>query len=159
MNRLILLLMSSILVFSEEALGKCGYPPGPGVDWSGCIVSAANFKGVDLSGANLRDILIVSSRILESDFSAADLADARVSNSDLSGSNFSGATLDRVHFTTVDLSGTLFKNAKIDLGTATNVNLTDANFQGAKITDSWVEFRQFCRTVMPDGSIDNSACE
>jgi uncharacterized protein YjbI with pentapeptide repeats len=159
MIRPILLLTGLMLALSGEALGDCSDSPRPGVDWSGCIVSAATFRGVDLSGANLRDILIVGSKILDSDFSAADLTDARISTSDLSGSNFTEATLDRVHFTTVNLSGTLFKNAKIDLGTATNVNLTDANFQGARITASWVEFRQFCRTVMPDGSINNSACD
>jgi hypothetical protein len=67
-----------------------------------------------------------------------------VQGSDLSGANFIGAQLSEANLQDVDLSGAC---------------LVGANLHGAIIDDSTnLEGAIFCRTLMPDGSINDQDC-
>lgn len=68
--------------------------------------------------------------------------------------NFSGANLGQANFTNANASGANFQAA--NLGQAC---LVDANLTGAKINASTnLGGAIFCRTIMPDTSVNNSGC-
>jgi hypothetical protein len=71
-------------------------------------------------------------------------------NKDVRGSNLSNA-----NFYNADLTGADFRGANLSGGCFINANLT-----GAKLGSS-VNLKDavFCRTTMPDGTIDNSGCD
>jgi len=149
----------ALLLCSRAALAECDDPAGPGVDWSGCVKIGLSTEGADLSNANLSGLLLSSSVMTNTSFKGANLTDTRFATTDLTGSDFSGAHLLRTTFTSVRLTRTVFHNALIEVPTATNVDATDADFRGAKITDSLESMMEFCRTITPDGSVRNDACE
>lgn len=69
--------------------------------------------------------------------------------------NFSGANLGQANFTNANASGANFQAA--NLGQAC---LVDANLTGAKTNSSTnLGGAIFCRTIMPDGSINDSGCD
>ena len=37
-------------------------------------------------------------------------------------------------------------------------NLSEANFRGAEIHGAYLDTAVFCKTIMPDGKINNSGC-
>ncbi|MFN8594417.1 MAG: pentapeptide repeat-containing protein [Thermomicrobiales bacterium] len=84
-----------------------------------------------------------------------------------------GANLAKCDFSEATLSGVVctgcnFKNASLRGATASNANfkganfdktcLVDANLTGANLTNANLSSAIFCRTIMPDGSINNSGC-
>src|SRR4029078_7359185 len=71
-------------------------------------------------------------------------------NKDVRGSN-----LSQSNFYNADLTGADFRGANLSGGCFINANLT-----GAKLGSSVnIGGAVFCRTTMPDGTIDNSGCE
>ena len=78
---------------------------------------------------------------------------------DLSGVNLKGAYLYAENLTRANLTG-----ANLTRAWLSGVNLTDANLTGADLTDAEnfntanTTGAKFCKTVMPDGSTNNSGC-
>jgi uncharacterized protein YjbI with pentapeptide repeats len=147
-----------LAITGGPAVAGCNDPAGPGVDWSNCVMVALTMDGQDLSGAKLRGLLLTSSKITGSNFTGADFTEARIANTDFSGSDFTAAVFEGAHLTNVKLTATSFRNAKLKQVVATNINVTDADFEGAEVFDSWQEMTIFCRTLMPDGSLNSAAC-
>ena len=73
----------------------------------------------------------------------------------LRGRNMRGAVLSGANFTLADLRGADFRGAVLD-----GACLLGANLAGAVIDETTVLGDAiFCRTIMPDGSLNNSGCE
>lgn len=94
---------------------------GPPLDLSGC----------DLSGADLRFLLMQDGSYAGADMSGADLDNAYVESADLSGVNLSGANvmaayLEGTNLSGADLTGAVGSPATIDGADMTGANLTDA---------------------------------
>ncbi|MFN8594060.1 MAG: pentapeptide repeat-containing protein [Thermomicrobiales bacterium] len=99
-------------------------------------VPASCFTGTNCSpapGANLKKCDFGGQTIENLNLSGSNLKGANLANADASGANFAKANLDGACLVEADLSG---------------ANLTGANTSGAI----------FCRTIMPNGSINNSGC-
>ena len=92
------------------------------------VCPRANLSGADLSLANL---------------TAADLSGADLSSADLGFANLSGA----------DLPGTDLRGANLS-----RANLFKADLRAADVTGANLISAHFCRTTMPDGSINNRGC-
>ena len=92
--------------------------------------------GPNLSYANLPGIDLTGARILTT---------ANLRGANLSGANLTGATLTRADLTGANL---------------TNANLTATNLSGAKtfFIPTSIKGAKFCRTIMPNGSVNNSGC-
>jgi uncharacterized protein YjbI with pentapeptide repeats len=88
---------------------------------------------VDLSGATL---------------SGATLREASLTMASLTGANLSGAGLSKA-----DLSGANL--SKADLRRA---NLREAELSGADMTEAKLENAKFCKTIMPDDTMNNRDC-
>ena len=94
------------------------------------------WRGPDLSYANLPGIDLTGARIL----TAANLRGANLSGANLTGATLTGADLTGANLTNADLTAT---------------NLTDAK---TFFIPTSVKGAKFCRTIMPNGSVNNSGC-
>ena len=128
-------------------------------DLSEAVLSGANLKGTvlkysvldkaTLNEANLEGVQFSFSSARGADFTRANLAGASFTGVDLLGASFVGANLrdaffgpgtyiDRVDFTDADLTGAFF---------------------GVMLHSSFlVKSPIYCRTTMPDGSLNNQDC-
>ena len=92
------------------------------------------------------------------------LTDADLSYKRLSGADLINATLHSTNFMRSDLTGARFVGA--DLTSANFIwadvnqaDFTDANLKGALMSEvKNIEGAVFCRTTMPDGSLNNVGC-
>jgi hypothetical protein len=113
-------------------------PPTAASDRGHCNFAGANFAGVNAAGSN-----IWYSNGTGTTYST----DARPSN------------LSRVNFKYACLGGAIFRKADLRSSDLQGTCLVDADLTGAQ-TNSGTNFWNaiFCRTKMPDGSINNSGC-
>lgn len=72
---------------------------------------------------------------------------------DLSNQNLTGASLFFSQFTFATLKGTNLTNADLTYANLYAADLTGATLSGATLTGTY-----FCKTVMPDGTQNNSSC-
>jgi uncharacterized protein YjbI with pentapeptide repeats len=115
-----------------------GKQAAKGVDWRGCDLTGANLGGADLVGAYLTG----------ANLSGSDLIGADLSGSDLTGADLSGADLRRT-----DLSGANLRDANLSGSDLTDANLRYADLNGADLTGaSLTGARCNDRTSWPDGT-------
>lgn len=95
----------------------------------------------------------------------ANLSGATLVNSNLIGANLNGANLSGAKLSTATLASANLKKANLSNTVLTGANLiaadlTEANLSGATIdlNDIQVKKALFCRTVLPDGTLNNSNC-
>jgi len=79
----------------------------------------------------------------------ADLREANLTGANLSGANLSGAYLRKADLRKADLTETSLVGA----------DLREANLTGANLSNSKLAAARFCKTVMPDGSLNNKNCK
>jgi len=102
-----------------------------------CYFSGADLKGENLEGSNLKG----------ADLSGKDLSGASLYRADLNKANLSGA----------NLIGADLELANLFKANLTNTNLTKASLEIARNFNT-ADTTVFCRTIMPDGSENNSGC-
>ena len=73
----------------------------------------------------------------------------------LAGANFRGANAGKANFRNANLRGADLRGANMGDACLVGADLTGARMDGSTNTGGAV----FCRTTMPDGSINNSGCE
>lgn len=125
-----------------DHIGTCKIEPKSnceGADMRGADLAAYRAQGfqppvyADLRGANLRN----------ADLTGADLERARLDGIDLRSANLTDANLTMTTMFEADLRG---------------ANLTGTNMSFADLEDALLEGAIFCRTTMPDGTVNNEGC-
>jgi hypothetical protein len=121
----------------------CAAPAGPGVNWSGCLLSVSDLANTDLSGANLKGTDLSGSTLRAANFgggmlSYANLAGANLRGADLRGAQLMGANLRQVDLTRADLRG---------------ANLSYAVLSGARLDGARLEGAQFDYAEWRDGIV------
>ena len=111
--------------------------PMAGRDMRGADFQNANLSGAVMSLANMGE-RPMEKRTLLTNFEDANLRRADLSGANLHLANFSNAYLRETNFTGADLSEAVLLKA----------NMKDAVLTGTK----------FCKTIMPDGTVNNSGC-
>jgi Pentapeptide repeats (8 copies) len=106
----------SLLLVAEPALADCVDVPAPEVYWRRCLQDGQDLRGVDLTGATLRD----------ASFKRADLSDAILTDADARRAKFISAIL---HNTRLD-------GANLVRADLTKADLTDASLVGADLTNA-----------------------
>ena len=106
-------------------------------DLKGGQFMAADFRNVDLSGADLGRSNLRGSDLSDGDFTEANLSYARLSGANLSGAllsnvNFRGANLHRASLALANLSGADLRDADLSGANLCNVNLGGTQVQGLK---------------------------
>ena len=133
----------------SAALADCTDPPAPGVNWRRCIFDRLEFREVDLTGAELRDVSFYRADLSGSVFDAvkafrakfvnatlADLREADLTKADLSGADLATADLRRARLFEANLRGADLTAAKLG-----GADLTYADLSGA----TWTDGERVCR--------------
>lgn len=94
----------------------------------GIDLYAANLAGVDLAGADLKQIKCAGANLIDANLSGADLTLAQLSGAYLSGANLSDANL-----TSASLAGAYLWGANLIRSNFSGANLTRANIEGTRL--------------------------
>lgn len=89
---------------------------------------------------------------------SAHLEGCDLSHRDLSGADLRSASLDRACLQYVNLTGANLRSADLEGADVSGANLTDANLERADIRNWKTDGAIFCRTTMPDGSVNTVNC-
>jgi hypothetical protein len=126
--------------------------PLGGRDMRGADFQNANLSGAVLAKANMGE-RPMEKRTLLTNFEDANLRRADFTGANLHMANFTNAYLREANLTGADLGDALLVNANMKGAVLSGANLKGAKMEGAKLDDA-----KFCKTVMPDGSINDSGC-
>lgn len=112
-----------------------------------------NFRGIDLSGANLHSIILLGCDMSNAILSHANLSKANLRiilliGANLRHANLTGADLSDANLTGADLTGADLRGANL-----TGAVLIETNLNGADLTGTQTKDVLFCRTIMPYGAI------
>lgn len=112
------------------------------------FLRGAYFIRSNFVGAKMEQVFLRGAVLNRSDLSETKLYAAKLSNADLRNTKLIAADLN-----TADLQGALLDNADL-----TDADLRFANLEGASLENAEVGGATFCRTIMPDGSVNNLNC-
>ena len=88
----------------------------------------------------------------------ADLSGCNIAGIDLSDMNLTGANFADANLAFASLTGANLTDANLSDADLFFANLTDANLTGANLTGTDLTATVFCRTTMPDGTVNNLGC-
>ena len=108
-------------------------PVTSGGSYAGCYYGYTDMSNMSLSNANFTDV----------QFPYATLTNTSFNGSNLSYAQFGYANLNDANLSNADLTGAYMYGA----------NLSGANMTGATLTNI-----QYCHTVMPNGTVNNTNC-
>jgi uncharacterized protein YjbI with pentapeptide repeats len=92
-----------------------------------------DFRGVNLSAADLSGAFLTSADLSESNLSQAHLREAKLNWADLSGANLSGASLREADLSRANLQGADLGGAVLAWAVLLGANLSKANLNGANL--------------------------
>lgn len=125
---------------------------------SGALLSGAFLSGADLSEVNLSGTILSGA-----DLSGVNLTRGFLSGAFLSGADLSGAFLNEADLSGADLSGAFLSGADLVEANLRGAFLSGADLRGAFLNEAdlsgaLLENAKFCRTTMPDGTVNNRDC-
>ena len=115
--------LTCLLVGAGPALAECADVAAPGVYWRRCLQDGQDLRGVDLTGATLRD----------ASFERTDLSEAILVEVDGRRAKFISATLQKVRLDHANLVRADFTNANLTGASLVGVDLTMARMYRAPI--------------------------
>jgi uncharacterized protein YjbI with pentapeptide repeats len=119
-----------------------------GVDLRWFDLAAVKLIRVNLSWSNLREANLIQANLSEADLRWADLSRANLTEADLTG-----ASLRKANLTEADL-----RQAALIQADLRKANLRRADLRGARLNAAVLENTKFCKTTMPDGTVNNRDC-
>jgi uncharacterized protein YjbI with pentapeptide repeats len=120
-------------------------------------LQAADFQNANLSGA-VMSLANMGERPMEKRTLLTNFEDANLRRADLSGANLHLANFSNAYLREANLSGADLSDALLTKANLKGANLTGANLKGAKLDDTKLEDAKFCKTIMPDGAVNDSGC-
>ena len=126
--------------------------PLGGRDMRGADFQNANLSGAVMAKANMGE-RPMEKRTLVTNFEDANLRRTDFTGANLHMANFTNAYLREANLTGADLSDSVLNSANMKGAVLSGANLKGAKMDGAKLDDA-----KFCKTVMPDGSVNDSGC-
>lgn len=147
----------ALALLAAPAWAACTDPAGPGVNWRRCYHDGRDLKGVDLSGAMLRDATFQRSDLSGATLATVDAYRAKFFSARMPGAVMDGSRLIEADFTRADLSGARFRGADLRNAKLVDTNLRQADLTGARLdgTDlrnadlsgaTWTDGKRTCAT-------------
>jgi uncharacterized protein YjbI with pentapeptide repeats len=135
-------------------------------DFSGATLHRANLSRSTMRGSNFEKSFSGALELLGGDFTNASFKDAEMDGVDMRAANFTSANFENAiidsdgpydpHYLAANFTDANFKGAKISL---IKLTIDDDSPSGENITGRAIENIILCRTIMPDGTINNRDCE
>ncbi len=134
-----------------------------GADLTGATLVGANLVGATFVNATLRYVALLGADLSDADLTGADMYEANLDSAEMTGVDATGANLGLAYMpnttmTNANLTGVNLQGAYIGFGVMASVDLTDANLNGAVVGTTSLTGATFCRTTMPDGSVNSADC-
>ncbi len=132
-------------------------------------MTSANLSRAKLTNTNLTGVNLSGANLIRANLANADLTGANLSNVNLSGANLTNTNLTGVNLSGMNLSGAKLTNAQLNSANLSKTDLTNTDLSGANLfranfndADVGSFFKanrsKYCKTKMPDGSINNRDC-
>jgi uncharacterized protein YjbI with pentapeptide repeats len=128
-----LLALGGLLATSEPALADCADVAAPGVYWRRCVQDGQDLRGVDLTGATLRDASFKRTDLTEAVMVGADARRAKFISSTMHNARLDDANLVRADLTNADLSGASLVGADLTSARFYGADLSGADLTGAQL--------------------------
>lgn len=142
-------------------------------------VNKINLRNADLTDADLSDVIFLEAdftgarmywtrlnkaQLRNANFENSELGYADMLGGDFSKANFAGVFMDGVDIRAANFTGTNCEGAIFDSDGPKDPQYLGANFMDANLKDATIyidgnKFVYFCRTIMPDGTVNNRDCE
>ena len=132
-----------------------------------CDLTGAVFDGMDLQGANLQNAKLEDATFRNVDMAPRQMEKTihftNLENGNFRSVNFTGAVLVRAtlvggYFRDADFSAANLENADMRDGNFKKASFIGTNLLGASLKDANFDKAVFCKTVMPDGVVNNANC-
>lgn len=139
-----------------------------GANLSGADLSNIIWDKADFSGAMMYSARLNKATLINANFEKAELGGAELLGGNFSNANFTDAMMDGVDLRAANFTGANFKRAIFDADGPYDPQYLGANFTDADLSNlggaagdyiKHHKFVYFCRTTMPDGTINNRDCE
>jgi hypothetical protein len=131
---------------------------GDGVSLANAPLSNAYLIGVKLPRAALMGADLSNTNLLEAGLTNANLFLANLTNANLARAQLQGADLGSAKLINANLIGANLSETKLHSADLSGANLLGASLFKADLTGTAVDQATFCRTLMPNGTINNDNC-
>lgn len=115
------------------ALPECDAAPGPGVNWSNCLLQGIQLDNADLRQANMRNALLGNATMRAANLEGADLAYADLSLVRMRGARLVGANLTGANLRNADLQASNLQDADLSYANLIGVEWRGANLEGVRL--------------------------
>ena len=132
----ILGLVGLLCAFTGTALADCADVPAPGVTWRRCLQDGQDLRGVDLSGATLRDASFKRTDLTGALLAGADARRAKFVSAIMHDVDLDQANLVRADFTNADLTGASLRQADLTSARLFRADLSEADLTGARLAET-----------------------
>jgi len=140
---------------AEPVLADCADVPAPGVYWRRCVHDGQDLRGVDLTGATLRDASFKRADLTDADLSEVDARRAKFVSADLQNARLDDANLVRADLTNADLAGASLAGADLNGARMFRADLSRADLTGARLSNTdllkavlagatWIDGKTIC---------------
>jgi len=122
------------------SVAQCEAPPAPGVNWSYCRKSGAQYLQANLREAKLNSVQLNGASLSGADLSGADISYADLSNAHLSLANLAAANLKGANLRYADLRNADLRDADLSYADLTNARIDGINLDGARLDYTiWID--------------------
>jgi uncharacterized protein YjbI with pentapeptide repeats len=144
-----------LVAVTGQALADCADVPAPGVYWRRCVQDGQDLRGVDLTGANLRDASFKRTDLSDAILAEADIRRAKLVSALMHGTVLDGANLVRADLTKAELTGASLRGADLTSARLFRADLSKADLTGARLANAdllkailagatWIDGKTIC---------------
>jgi uncharacterized protein YjbI with pentapeptide repeats len=128
--------LTCLLMGGGPALAECADVAAPGVYWRRCLQAGQDLRGVDLTGATLRDASFERSDLTDAILVEVDARRAKFISSVLRNARLDGANLVRADLTNADLTGASLVGVDLTSARMYSADLSRADLTGARLAST-----------------------
>ncbi len=147
--------LTCLLVGVGPVLAECADVPAPGVYWRRCLQDGQDLRGVDLTGATLRDGSFERADLSEAILVEVDARRAKFISATLQKARLDHANLVRADFTNADLTGASLVGVDLTMARMYSADLSRADLTGARLASTdllkailagatWIDGKTIC---------------